>query len=95
MVMGGYGQVTDALAAEISDLQLNKPVSKVLYTSQGVEVHTRDGKMFIGDGVIVSVPIGVLKANAIQFDPELPQWKQAAIARIGMGKLNKVCCTPT
>jgi monoamine oxidase len=91
MVMGGYGQVTDALAAEILDLQLKKPVRKVIYTADGVEVHTRGGEIFIGDAAIVSVPIGVLKADTIQFDPELPHWKQAAISRIGMGKLNKVC----
>jgi len=39
--------------------------------------------------VIVTVPLGVLKAGGIRFSPELPKDKQAAINRLGMGLLNK------
>ncbi len=50
-------------------------------------------RSFIADAVIVTVPLGVLKANKILFDPPLPRWKQAAIERIGYGGdavLNKI-----
>jgi monoamine oxidase len=38
----------------------------------------------------VTVPLGVLKAEAITFDPPLPRSHTAAIARLGMGTLDKV-----
>lgn len=43
------------------------------------------------DAVIVTVPLGVLKAiSDTAFDPPLPQWKQDAIHRLGFGNLNKI-----
>lgn len=40
--------------------------------------------------VIVTVPLGVLKAESIAFVPKLPRWTKRSIRRLGMGKLNKV-----
>ena len=42
------------------------------------------------DRVIVTVPLGVLKAGTITFDPPLGESKRAAIARLGFGVLDKV-----
>ena len=47
--------------------------------------------------VIVTVPLGVLKAGAVRFVPPLPDWKRAAVDKLGFGDLNKVvhcwyCC---
>jgi monoamine oxidase len=53
------------------------------------------GEVFEGNAVLVTVPLGVLKAGAIQFQPELPQWKTEAINRLGFGDLNKVCLSLT
>ena len=38
----------------------------------------------------MTVPLGVLKAGRIRFQPPLPPRKQDAIARMGFGILNKV-----
>ena len=43
-----------------------------------------------GDAVVVAVPLGVLKAGTIHFNPALPVRKQEAIQRLGFGLLNKV-----
>ena len=40
--------------------------------------------------VIVTVPIGVLKANTIAFNPPLPAWKSKAIERMGVGVVEKI-----
>lgn len=40
--------------------------------------------------MIVTVPLGVLKRGSISFSPPLPAAKQAAIAALGMGLLDKV-----
>ena len=53
-----------------------------------------------GDAVLCTFPLGVLKQctaantqgvqNTVQFIPPLPDWKVAAIQRLGFGNLNKV-----
>ncbi|XP_047097652.1 lysine-specific histone demethylase 1A-like isoform X2 [Schistocerca piceifrons] len=57
---------------------------------------------FKGDAILCTLPLGVLKQstsaaaqdtgrpNVIQFVPPLPDWKVAAIQRLGFGNLNKV-----
>jgi len=55
-----------------------------------VMVTVEDGRNFVADAVILTVPIGILKANSIEFTPKLPEWKIAAIKDIGVGNENKV-----
>lgn len=47
---------------------------------------------FKGDAVLITLPLGVLKNHppSVQFNPPLPEWKTAAIHRMGFGNLNKV-----
>ena len=50
------------------------------------------------DVVLCTLPLGVLRppdpeldfGPSVVFDPPLPEWKTAAIKRIGFGNLNKV-----
>ncbi|KAM2227664.1 hypothetical protein ACFXTI_014446 [Malus domestica] len=37
-----------------------------------------DGRTFVADAAVVAVPLGVLKAKSITFEPKLPDWKEAA-----------------
>lgn len=55
-----------------------------------VVVVTASGEELRCDAVVVTAPLGVLKAGAIRFVPELPAWKQEAVNRLGFGDLNKV-----
>lgn len=49
-----------------------------------------DGRTFLADAAVVAVPLGVLKSNCIEFEPRLPEWKQAAINDLGVGIENKI-----
>ncbi len=49
-----------------------------------------NGKTFVADAAIIAVPLGVLKAKSISFEPKLPDWKEAAIADLGIGIENKI-----
>jgi hypothetical protein len=42
------------------------------------------------DAVLVTLPLGVLKAGDVKFDPPLPEAKQTAVDRLGVGQLEKV-----
>lgn len=63
---------------------------QVLESENGVRVVTASGEALPADAVVVTAPLGVLKAGAIRFEPPLPSWKQDAIRKLGFGDLNKV-----
>lgn len=65
-------------------------VTKIQTGSKKVMVTVEDGTNFVADAAIITVPIGVLKANLIKFEPKLPQWKVDAISDLGMGNENKI-----
>lgn len=50
----------------------------------GVKALTTDGRVFLADQAVVSVPLGVLKAGKIRFVPELPNAKRAALEQLGI-----------
>ncbi|MEM9303696.1 MAG: FAD-dependent oxidoreductase [Pseudomonadota bacterium] len=85
---GGYRQLVDGLATGL-DLRLGQPVQQVEYGLEGVRVTTATGR-FEADGVISTLPLGVMKAGAVRFSPGLPKAHAAAIDRLGMGVLDKV-----
>lgn len=90
LVTGGYdGFVRDA--AEGLDVRLGAVVTRVGWGdgSAGVLVDTTDGERRSADQVVISVPLGVLQAGAIEFDPPLPPANLAALRALGMGVLDK------
>lgn len=89
LLPNGYGQILDALEGEYG-VALSAPVSKVALGPDAAELHREDGHVESFDAVLVTVPLGVLKAGSIDFDPPLPATKQAAIERMGMGVLDKL-----
>jgi len=84
----GYDQLVTAVAEDL-DIRLEHPVQTVEYEQTGVRVQCGDAT-FEADYAIVTVPLGVLKAGFVTFSPALPDTKQKAINRLGMGALNKV-----
>jgi monoamine oxidase len=55
-----------------------------------VEVDGKERVVHQADAVIVTVPLGVLHANTIAFEPSLPVRVVQSLSRIGYGPLNKV-----
>ena len=48
-------------------------VSKIVRRYNGVKVTVEDGTTFVADAVVIAVPLGVLKAKSIKFEPRLPE----------------------
>jgi len=82
----GYGQMAEQLSKRL-DIRLNHIVSQVSY-GDGVMVTTNQGE-FTSDYAIVTLPLGVLQKGSVTFSPPLPQEKQTAVSKLGMGLLNK------
>ena len=87
----GYDTIPNYLAKGLN-VQLNQRVNKVDYSGTKVQV-SHNGSTSSADYVIVTVPLGVLKKNSIQFNPALPAAKQTAIQKIGMNCVNKFLLT--
>ena len=85
---GGYTQLTQHLARGLK-IRLSTEVSRVMHGGSGVRIETSQG-VVEADRAIVTIPLGVLKAGTIAFEPPLPDEKQAAIERLGFGLLDKV-----
>lgn len=88
VIRGGYKSVVDLLADGL-DIRTSAPVSRVSHGDDGATVTTTT-ETIDASRVIVTVPLGVLKANSITFDPPLPAEKVDAIDRLGMGSYEKV-----
>jgi polyamine oxidase len=88
---GGYVQLIDNLAEGL-DIRLNTPVVSIDHSSRGAAVHTPFQTIY-ATYVVVTVPLGVLKSGAIQFNPPLPAAKTNAISRLGMSGMEKVVLT--
>lgn len=89
LMVEGYHPVIESLAKDL-DIRLNHRVKKISQLSGGVTITVEDGRSFIADAAIITVPLGVLKANLIEFEPKLPEWKVAAISDLGVGNENKI-----
>eukprot|EP00457_Paulinella_chromatophora_P000418 gb/GEZN01000418.1/.p1 GENE.gb/GEZN01000418.1/~~gb/GEZN01000418.1/.p1 ORF type:complete len:1425 (-),score=297.35 gb/GEZN01000418.1/:237-4181(-) len=98
MFRDGYGSILDSLGEGL-DIKLNQEVLEIDYgESSGVKVTSRvialdapsEPVHLTADAVLVTVPLGVLKADVIKFSPPLPISKQNAIKRVGFGLLNKL-----
>ncbi|XP_026749032.2 lysine-specific histone demethylase 1A [Galleria mellonella] len=104
-VRNGYSCVPVALSEGL-DIRLGTAVTDIQYGGPGVTVKAvnprapNQPQTFKGDVVLCTLPLGVLKVavanngqnqqNFVKFDPPLPDWKVAAIKRLGYGNLNKV-----
>ena len=85
----GYAQVVDAMASGLN-IEYNRPVKKIDYSNPEEIKVDADGQIYKGSRVIITVPLGVLKAGHIDFIPSLPNKKLEAINRLEMGTLEKV-----
>ncbi|XP_008784889.2 polyamine oxidase 3 [Phoenix dactylifera] len=89
IMVRGYRPVINTLARGL-DIRLNHRVTKIVQRNMGVEVSVENGKTFVADAAVITIPLGVLKANFIKFEPRLPDWKEEAIKNLAVGVENKI-----
>ncbi|MEJ1088807.1 FAD-dependent oxidoreductase [Microbacterium sp. Mu-80] len=84
----GYDELPARIAAGL-DIRLSHLVTRVSRAAAGMTVDTPQGR-FAAASVVITVPLGVLKAGVIEFAPALPDAVAGPIGRLGMGVFNKV-----
>ncbi|MFN8491122.1 MAG: FAD-dependent oxidoreductase [Caldilineaceae bacterium] len=85
--VNGYRLLVDYLSNGLA-INLSEIVQAIDWSGAQVRVRT-DKAEYLADQVIITLPLGVLKAGKVTFTPLLPQAKQNAIDQLGMGVLNK------
>lgn len=89
LLVPGYVALVDGLADGLT-VDTGVVVTAVEVGDDGVVVRTDAGDEHRADHVVITLPLGVLQSGDVTFDPPLPEAKAAAIARLGMGLLDKV-----
>ncbi len=87
-IVEGYGAIVEALGVGL-DIETRTVVNRVRWGAQGVTVTTDDGREFRGRTAVITLPLGVLQAGDVTFDPPLPAPKRQALAGLGMGPVAK------
>ena len=84
---GGYDALPRALYR--GPVRLNSVVERVRWSAGSVMVDVRGGEVVKGDATVITVPLGVLRAGAIRFEPE-PVEAMTAARALCFGSVVKV-----
>jgi monoamine oxidase len=83
----GYQRIVQYLADDLT-IKTSQVVHRIEWDQQQVHV-TTNKEAFAAEKVIVTLPLGVLKAGRVEFSPPLPKTIVQAIEKLDMGVLNK------
>jgi monoamine oxidase len=87
VITNGYDALPKVLADGLQ-IVFNTPVTAISRRDEAVTVRTAN-QSFEGPAAIVTVPLGVLKAGSIAFDPPLSEGHTRAVNALGFGVLSK------
>lgn len=87
MMTNGYDRLADHQAKGL-DVRLGSVVTRLVDRGDTVTVQMGD-RVLVADAAVVTVPLGVLKAGVVQFDPPLTATRRAAIDGLGFNRVEK------
>lgn len=77
------------LDPERTDLFLGSAVTRVEWSPRSVTVHCADARRIRANALVLTIPVGVWKSDAIEFDPPLRE-KERALAKLESGHVVKI-----
>lgn len=91
----GFGTLIQEIVEQHQlPVQLNSIVTRIDASSSLLdslmEIYTKDQRKFLCKNILITIPLGCLKKQTIEFLPKLPEWKQNAIDKMGVGINNKI-----
>lgn len=89
IVLGGFAKLVSE-ALDGIDVWTSNVVSRIAHDENGVNLRFATGESLQVDRVIVTVPLGVLKARSILFEPQLPLTHIVATTTLEMGTVDKI-----
>jgi monoamine oxidase len=88
-VSEGYDAVVRAMAKGL-EVRSGFAVADVSWGPNGVTVRGQDGEELAARAAVSTLPVGVLKAGAVRFEPGLPESKRSALGALEMGPVLKI-----
>jgi monoamine oxidase len=88
-ILSGYDRIIDSLAEGI-DIQLNTPIISIDWSGDTVTLTDDKRRLFDAERVVITLPIGVLQSDTVNFIPPLPAPKQEALGKLRMGPGMKI-----
>jgi polyamine oxidase len=88
MFAGGFSKLLDKMAIGL-DLRLSQKARIIQERDGRVSVLSLD-ETFEGDFLVITLPLGVLRAGDLRIEPEPSHAKKTAIQKLGIGEANKV-----
>lgn len=85
---GGYDRILPGLAEGL-DIRHGTRVETIVRQADTIAVQTHAGS-FSARHAVCTLPLGVLKAGTVTFDPPLPARYRRAISALGMGQVTKL-----
>ncbi|NEQ48169.1 MAG: FAD-dependent oxidoreductase [Leptolyngbya sp. SIOISBB] len=85
----GYSHLLEQFAAGL-DIRYATPVTRISWSSSGVQVQTAADQTYTAQQVVITLPLALLKANTVEFVPPLPEAKLKAIQGLGAGHITKL-----
>ncbi len=85
----GYSHLLEQFAAGL-DIRYATTVTRISRSPSGVQVYTDAGQTYTAQQVVITLPLALLQANAVEFDPPLPETKLKAIHGLGVGHITKL-----
>jgi monoamine oxidase len=86
-VTDGFGTLLGQLGAGLN-IRISAPVTRIDWSGRDIKLATPTGTLVV-QRIIFTASTAVLR-DAIDFAPDLPDWKRRAIADLPMGSCNKV-----
>lgn len=97
VVLDGFSRIPEHMAVNATNrfgsrlsLRLGTPVVAIRHGDSNATVTTATGQTLRAQYVVCTVPLGVIKAGGVSLEPALPEASQAALERLGVGRLEKL-----
>ena len=85
----GYDRLVDHIARGL-DVRRRFPVATIYWSPDGVTVAAADGRELSARAGVITLPLGVLASDALEFVPPVPDSKRRAFADLVMGPVLKL-----
>ena len=85
----GYSHLLTKLAVGLN-IQYATPVVRIGWSPSGVQIQTDTAQTYTAQQIVITLPLALLQANAVEFTPPLPASKLNAIQGLGAGHITKL-----
>ncbi|MGD1930234.1 MAG: flavin monoamine oxidase family protein [Leptolyngbyaceae cyanobacterium] len=85
----GYSHLLAKLAVGLN-IQYATPVVRIGWSPSGVQIQTDTAQIYTAQQIVITLPLALLQANAVEFTPPLPASKLNAIQGLGAGHITKL-----